>query len=261
MQKNNAFCSICTVNYSAYAATLNDSLREVGHAEPHYVLLVDYDKKYKNIIEKFGFTPISLSELVIPKVDELIKKYSAFELSNVLKPFFIEWLLKKHKEIDKLIYLDTDIYVYSKFHDVLNYLERNNNISVLLTPHMYDYKSYMESVDYKIESLYLAHGLYNGGFYVIKNDKNALTFLGWHKKKLFDHGYSWSSAYMYVDQKILDFAPIIFKFVGIYKNKAYDVAHWNYNSGTIKKINNNYFVGKKRLVFFHFSQLNRQDFT
>jgi glycosyltransferase involved in cell wall biosynthesis len=261
MQKNNAFCSICTVNYTAYAGVLSESLRKAGHEEPHYVLVVDYDEKYKNIIEKFGFKPVFLSELGVPKIDELVEKYSAFELSNVLKPFFMEWLLKNHAEIDKLIFLDTDIYVYSPLNAVLDYIEKNEKISVLITPHLNDYESYNERSDYKIEMLYMAHGLYNGGFYVIKNDKNSLRFLDWHKKKLYSFGYGLSNAYMYVDQKILDFAPILFEFVGLYKNKAYDIAHWNYFPGIIREDNSEYFVEDNKLVFFHFSQIPKKNIT
>ena len=252
MQKSNAFCSICTANYSAYAGVLNDSLKKAGHNESHYVLIVDYDVKDKPVIEKFNFTPVRLSDLAIPRIDEMIEKYSAFELSNALKPFYMEWLLENHPEIENLVYLDTDIYVFSPLREVFDYLEKNKNISVVITPHLNDYKSYIEKSGYDIEKLYLTYGLYNGGFYALKNDRNALEFLDWHKKKLFDYGYNGASVQMYADQKILDFAPILFEFVGIYKNKAYDIAHWNYFSGLISEKNGEYFVEVTKLIFFHF---------
>ncbi|MEI7463093.1 MAG: glycosyltransferase family 2 protein, partial [Candidatus Taylorbacteria bacterium] len=263
MQKNNAFCSICTVNYSAYAGTLSDSLKSAGHNEPHYVLIVDYDEKYKVIIERFKFTPVYLHELQIPKIDELIKKYSAFELSNVLKPFFMEWLLKDHKEINNLVYLDTDIYVYSQLNEVFDYLNKNKQVSVILTAHFGDYESYAELSGYKFEKTIFAYGLYNGGFFTLKNDQNSLQFLGWLKNKLFDYCYDALNEYMFVDQKILDFAPILFEFVGVYKNKTYNVAYWNYPSNLIREEQEVYYVGKEKLVFFHFSQLkpDAQDIT
>ncbi len=254
-QKNNAFCSICTVNYLAYAGTLSESLKKVGHNEPHYVLVVDYDKKYKEIVERFRFKPVFLSELAIPKINELIEKYSAFELSNVLKPFFMEWLLKKHNEINKLVFLDTDIYVYSSLNEIFDYFDDNLDVSVAITPHLKDYQTYNKISDYSIEKLYALSGMYNGGFYALRNDKNAFQFLDWHKKKLFDYGYNRQSEHMFVDQKILDFAPIFFKYVGIYRNQGYNVAHWNYHEHPIEYKNSSYFIGDKRLVFFHFSHL------
>lgn len=260
MQKNNAFCSICTMNYTAYAGVLNESLRKVGHKEPHYVLVVDYDEKYREVFEKFGFEPVFLSELAISKINELVEKYSAFELANVLKPFFLEWLLRKHKEIDKLVYLDTDIYVYSPLGDIFGYLE-NPDISVAITPHISDCRAHDDPSDYSAEKMILQAGLYNGGFYALKNDSNAIKFLNWQKSKLFNYGYDGQNAQMFVDQKILDFAPIFFEFVGVYKNPAYNVAHWNYLEHPIERKNNAYFVDNKRLVFFHFSQLkiNKED--
>jgi hypothetical protein len=255
MQKNNVFCSICTVNYSAYAGTLNDSLRKVGHNEPHYVLLADYDVKYNEVIERFGFKPVFLNELNIPATDELIEKYSPFELSNVLKPFFMEWLIKNHPEIDNLVYLDTDIYVYNSLHEIFNYLDENQNTSVVLTPHLKEYESCNKTSDYNMEILIMKAGLYNGGFYALKNDQNSLQFLEWHKRKMLKHGYNAPNAYMFVDQKILDFAPILFEYVGIYRNESYNVAHWNYYERPIEFKDDAYFIKDKKLTFFHFSQL------
>jgi GT2 family glycosyltransferase len=238
-------------------------LKKAGHDEPHYLLIVDYDAKYKETINKFKFTPVFLNELEIPKADELIKKYSAFELSNILKPFFMEWLLKKHSDINNLVYLDTDIYVYSRLSDVLDYMTKNNDISVILTPHLFEYRSYNELSGYKFEETIFDHGLYNGGFYVLRNDGNSFQFLEWHKKKMLYYGYDAQAAHMFVDQKILDFAPILFKFVDIYKSVSYNVAYWNYFPGLIKEEEGVYYIGKERLVFFHYSQLktDTQDIT
>ncbi|GEM_PF-593434 len=255
MKTNNAFCSICTVNHAAGAAVLNDSLRRAGHTEPHYVLIFDYQEKYKDIIGQFDFTPVFLKDLKIPKLDELIKKYSAFEMSNVLRPHFMEWLLKTHKEIKNLAYLDTDIYVYTSMKEVFDRVDKNKNISVLLTPHMSDFEAYDKVEDYRFENSFFANGLYNSGFYIFKNDANSMRFLEWHKNKLFDHCFNAPSRHMFVDQKILDMAPLIFDFVDIYKNRAYNIAHWNYSPNMIRCENGVYYVGKERLVFFHFSQL------
>lgn len=255
MLKNNAFCSICTINYSSYAATLNDSLRKVGHKEPHYVLIVDYNNKYEKIISQFKFTPIHLDQLKVKNINELIKRYNAFELSNVLKPFFLEWLLKNHPEIGYLFYLDTDIYIYSKLTDIENYLDKNRNISIAITPHISNKNKINNPMDYSQQRLYLLAGLYNGGFYALKNDSNSIEFLNWQINSLTKFGYNAPKSQMFVDQKILDFSPLIFSFVGIFKNSAYNVGHWNYESDNFEFKNNHYLVNGKPLTFFHFSNL------
>ena len=255
MNMNNAICSICTVNYSAYTGALNDSLRKAGHNESHYVLVVDYDHKYKGIIDKFRFTPVFLHDLKIPKVEELIKKYSAFELSNVLKPFFMEWVLKNHKEIVNLIYLDSDIFVLSSFNDIFDYLDKNKNISVAITPHIKEYETYSKITDYSVETTYMRYGLYNGGFYALKNNSDSIQFLGWLKSKLSAHGFNAPNANMFVDQKILDFAPILFDYVGVYRNKTYNVGHWNFFEYELVSRKGEYFIENKKLTFLHFSQL------
>ena len=255
MKNSDAFCSICTVNHAAYAATLNDSLRSAGHTEPHYVLVPDFDPVYREIIDTSRFTPVYLHELGIPKLDELIAKYSAFELSNVLRPYFMEWLLTNHPEIRNLVYLDSDIYVYSPLSAVLDHLEKNPTMSVVLTPHLNDPEAYAKVHDYRFEKAFFTYGLYNSGFYVFKNDENSRRFLEWHKGKLFDHCYNAPSEQMFVDQRILDFAPLLFDFVSIYRNTAYNIAHWNYSPHMIQEIDGVYFVKGDKVVFVHFSQL------
>ena len=222
MRKSNAFCSICTLNYSAYAATLNDSLRKVGHTEPHYVLIVDPQKKHNHILKKFHFIPIFIDELKIPHIDELVKKYNAFELSNVLKPYFISWPLRNHQEINYLIYLDTDIYVYSRVDNVCRYLDQNDSISIVITPHINQINN-LDAKNYDTYRLILLAGQYNGGFYALKNNNNSLLFLKWQYGIISQHGYNAPTRQMFVDQRILDLAPSIFNFVGIYRDISYNV--------------------------------------
>ena len=255
MQKNSAFCSICTTNYTPYSGLLSLSLKNAGQNETHYVLIVDFEEKYREVIKKFEFHPVFMSELLIPGVDKLIEKYTVFELVNVLKPFFMEWLLKKHPEINKLVYLDADTYVYAPLNEIFDYLDKNSRISVALTPHVCDYKASIAISDYSIEQLLFKYGLFNGGFYAIKNDQNALEFFDWHKRKLSKFGFNNLDLCMFADQKILDFAPLLFEFVGIFRNKSYNVAFWNYFEREIEFKNSSYYIENKKLVFFHFSNL------
>jgi hypothetical protein len=258
--KSLAFCSISTVSHMGRCGLLNESLRAAGHQQHHYILVVDDpEKKHADAYASYGFDPVYLGELQIEKIDELTAKYNPFELCNVLKPFFMRWLLQKHSDIQTLIYLDSDIYVYSDFSDVVAWLNQNNQVSVALTPHLFDYDSYAKRKDYKIEKLFFDHGLYNAGFYGLKNDASSLKFLDWQANKLFSFGYHALGLSMFVDQKILDLAPILFDFVGIYRNPAYNVAYWNYSPGLLAEKDGTYFVGDKRLVFFHFSQVPQDD--
>ena len=246
-----AFCSICTMNYISYVATLNDSLKKFYPKINHYVLVIDYEDIHKKLLEKYDFKVILIKQLSIPNIRLLIKKYNAFELSNILKPFFFEWILKTSK-IEMLFYFDSDIRIYSTLEHIIKYFKKTKH-SVLLTPHIHSYVN--ESNNYKIEKLLMLSGLYNGGFYALKNDKNCFMFLEWHKRKLEKYGYNAPYANMFVDQKILDFAPLMFNFVGIYKNNTYNIGHWNYKNYKLKITADSYFVNEGKLVFFHFSQI------
>ncbi|MEI6462680.1 MAG: hypothetical protein WCO33_03380 [bacterium] len=254
--KIDAFCSICTTNYFTYARVLKDSLRKSGHKEKYFLLVVDYSKQIEELISTEGIMIVKLEDLKLPKQAELIKRYSAFELCNVLKPYFLEWLLDNEKELDKLIYLDTDIYVYSSFQAVIKYLEENLDKSVLLLPNITSKsKNILLNSNYDDSVTFMKAGLYCGGFYAIRNDASSRKFLKWHEGVLLNSGYKASNNYMFVDQKILDFAPLLFDFVGIYKNETYNIAHWNYFENTLSEKDGKYYINDKLLVFIHFTFL------
>ena len=72
---------------------------------------------------------------------------------------------------------------------VFDYLGKDRSISVLLTPHLSDYEAYSAVAGYKFEGYFLKYGLYNSGFYVLKNDQRTYQFLEWLKIKLFEKGF------------------------------------------------------------------------
>jgi len=252
------FCSIVTANYLGQVASLNESLRNVGHMEPHYVLLVDYTKEILNMndlrLESFNFVTIHISELSISRFNALLKKYSPLELANILKPYFMEWLLKKLPQRILLAYLDSDTFVLSRMNPIFETFSKGDK-SVLLTPHLSNTKLYFKSKDYRLESSFFSYGLYNGGFYLLKNDKNSSRFLNWQRKIITSYGFAKVEEHMYVDQKILDLAPILFDFIMIFKDPAYNVGHWNLGNGDLKYSKGRYTFLGRNLVFFHFSQL------
>jgi hypothetical protein len=263
MQKTNAFCSIGTVNYLAQASVLDDSLKRAGHTEPHYTLVADYSRseyeaKFASQISPANNILVFLSDLEIPHVMDMVERYNAFEFTNALKPFFMKWLLRNHPEIEMLVYLDTDIMVYGRFDDLFTFFKSKEDASVVLTPHLYDFETYKaQKYDpYFFEKVYMEYGPYNGGFYVVKNDTLALQFLDWHATQLFTYGYDAKDQAMFVDQKILDFAVMLFSFIIIYRNNTYNLAHWNFRPGLVRKYDDTIFVGKSPLVFFHFSKYN-----
>ncbi|MBX4187729.1 MAG: hypothetical protein KW793_01175 [Candidatus Doudnabacteria bacterium] len=258
----NAFCSIVTLNYLAYAKTLNESLKASGNTEPYYVLIADYRSEYQDLVKASGLNIITVQQLNIAELDELIEKYSAFEFSNILKPFFVKWLLKNHSEINYLVFLDSDIYVYDTFSDIYKYLDSHPEYSALLTPHMISKKikeEYLKRTDYNIEQSHFGYGLYNSGMLVYKNDERVVKYLDWHINKCSRYGFNMTDLHLFNEQKVLDMAPLTFDFVGIYSNMGYNVAPWNYYPNMMRKDNNKYFVEDQPLVFFHFSQVHKHD--
>ncbi len=255
-----AFCSISTMNFTHYAAVLNKTLRKAGHKEPHYLLVVDYQEDNKSRLPEMDCIILTLPQLEVSNINDLLNRYSAFEISNVLKPTLMKYLLKNYSQIEYLAYLDTDIMVFYEFSDAVNQLNVAGR-SVLLTPHINTDKYKQDFGTYESERQSLRYGLFNGGFYLLKNDKNSFSFLTWQENILSKFGYALPELQMYVDQKILDLAPQLFDFITIYKNRAYNLGHWNIIEDEFHSIKNDYYLNNKKIVFFHFSRLARNKYN
>ena len=78
--------------------------------------------------------------------------------------------------------------------------------SVLFTPHQTEpAKNIRGIIDEEICSL--KHGVYNFGFFAVKNDKNGLNFLNWWNDRLMEFCYDDIPNGLFTDQKWADWFP------------------------------------------------------
>ena len=99
----------------------------------------------------------------------------------------------------------------------------------------------------------LKNGIYNAGFFALKNDEGGMAFLNWWKNRLIDQCYVDLKHGMFVDQKWLNLAPVFFPSVGSLKHPGCNIAYWNLHERTLTKKDNQYFVNERPLLFFHYS--------
>ncbi|WP_276499663.1 glycosyl transferase [Pontibacter litorisediminis] len=178
----------------------------------------------------------------------MLLKYNIFELSNALKPFAAEELLKDPK-IDSVIYFDCDLLIYSSFEAVEKVLQEHE---IVITPHFLT----PLPLDGLLldEKAFLNTGVYNGGFFALKKGEETFKFLEWWRSRLQEYCFVDFSAGLFVDQIWLNFVPLYFKNVKVLQNLGYNVAYWNLHEREISSSNGEYFVNSSdKLVFFHFS--------
>lgn len=233
-------CTIIANNYSEYAQLLAKSYKKHHPDHKFYVLFLD------DIVKKSkDYIGIKLTEVDnIPELKEMLFRYDILETSTAVKPFFLEWLLKKDNA-EKIFYFDPDIYIYQPVIRLLDSLDTNDCV---LVPHVTT-----PALDDKLpdEWDFVKAGIYNLGFAGFRNSKQTIKYLKWWQDKTYHYGYSDIDNHMFVDQKWMDFAPSYLK-TEIVRDKGYDVAYWNLHEYIGK-------VSANEVVFFHFSGFNYQD--
>lgn len=259
--KKKAICTIVSLNYLAQALNLTRNVREFHSEIEIHILIVDKteDAEVKQKIQKYSdLAEIEyVSEIGIDDFDDMVKRYGVVEMNTAVKPYFMEYLLKKYK-YETIMYIDSDILL---FHDLDKVYELLEEYSVVLTPHLI---SQDEDIDTEISKLddFLQYGIYNLGFVAVRNDENGLALLKWWAKELKTKCYLEPDKFLAWDQKWMDFAPALFNKVYILRDPGYNAAFWNIQNRFITCKNDEYFVNEVYpLVFYHFShyRFSRKD--
>lgn len=216
----NCFSTIITSDYFFYAQAVCDSLIQFNPDIKFHVLVVGNIKvelDYDHIeIHRIG----EIQELFKDDYD-IIKHYENDEASNLrwaLKPLFLKFLLL-HKNYNKAIFIDPDIYFYN---DPLFLFEQlNNDTDVIITPHWRSKDPIKDKSNF--DSLFTG-GLYNAGFFGCNS--NAINVLDWWLKAC-AYKMEKSDGY-YVDQVYLNLMPVYFsKQVQVLEHRGCNVANWN----------------------------------
>jgi len=240
--------TIATANYLPYAKTLSDSVLKHNPEYQFKIILLD---KVENRFDITYFAPAEIIEveaLGILELDEMVKRYTVFELSNALKPFVTDYFLSKNS-INFITYLDSDILVLNNFSCIHNLLASN---SIVISAHAFS--SLPDDGLTCNDKSFLMHGTYNGGFFAVRNDLSANKFIKWWKHKLKDECLVNYYQGLYVDQKWLNFVPVFFNGVNITTHLGINVGYWNLHERRIEKFRNNFLVNETDdLIFFHFS--------
>lgn len=260
--------TICTSSHLGQAKGMGDSL--LRH-NPSYKLIIGLVDKLGETFDKSFFAPFQILEvedLGIPEFSTMQENYTLLGLTCALKSFYGNYLLETYRP-DMIIYLDTDILVFHSF----EYLEQElADYSIIITPHITS--PYPNDDKNPSENVILNVGIFNGGFFALRNDDNAKSFLYWWKLHMKDKCYEDFKDGLFDDQIWLNFVPLYYQRVCILKHAGYNIAYWNIHERLIEKEDNQYIVNKKfPLVFFHFSgysiqnpelltrHQNRYDFT
>ncbi len=239
--------TIATGNYLAQAKTVADSFLTHNRSYKYTIFLLDKIEKI-DIGFFSGIDIIEVEQLGFPYFDEMVERYTIFELSNALKPYCADYLLQSGNE--SIVYFDSDIYVYRQLLGLEDALRENE---IILTPHLL---APPPDDDHALaESDFLNAGIYNGGFFALKKGENSAQFLIWWKDRMRNKCFVNFAKGLFVDQIWLNFVPLYFDRVCVLRDIGYNASYWNLHERSITfQSGDTYLVNQTvPLSFYHFS--------
>ncbi len=239
--------TVCTAAYLAQAKALGDSLLKFN---PGYKLVIGLVDKLEGRVDSHYWKPhklIEVHELNIPEFEKMYTQYTTLELVCAVKSFYTDHLFKLYNP-NQIIFLDCDILIL----DSLAYIESElNNFSILLTAHVT--QPFPNDGRKPVEKTILKTGMFNAGFYAVKNDENGKRFIDWWKERMIDQCYERPKEGLNADQKWLNFLPFYFKKVKISDHPGCNLAYWNFHERIIEKKDEKFFANDQPVIFFHYS--------
>ncbi len=239
--------TVCSINNLAHAKGLADSV--VKHNPDYQVVIGLVDKLAKDfdVSEYSSHLLVEVEELKLPFFKDMCDRYNLHELNCALKSFFVRWALDKFKP-PHVIYLDGDMLVFDSFDPLKEMLDQ---YSVLITPHIT--KPFPDDGFRPRENDILKTGMYNAGFFAVKNDETGNSLIDWWKDRMVDQGYERPKDGYNSDQNWLNFVPLYFRDVGIVRHPGCNAAYWNLHERRLDEKNGRFVSNDQPLIFYHYS--------
>ena len=241
------FCTVATRSFLPQARVLFDSLRAV-HPEARLLLLfVGRDRGDTFLPEWTDVNVVGVRRLVDEEEERrLRRRYTIAELCFALKPRLLLHAIDRIAE--RAVYLDSDIFVYSRFDEVFVTLERS---SIALTPHLDT--PLPDDGMLPSDMTILRSGSFNLGFVAATASAGARAVLEWWDRRVRRWGFVAPEAGYQGDQKWMDLAASMFPGVAVVRDPGCNVAYWNLHSRSLAASGGAIAVQGAPLVFFHFS--------
>lgn len=248
MSRTIAFTSAAT-NYLPKVRKLCASIRR--HHPEWEIALALADERSPRV--DYAAEPLDrvlpLSGLDIPDRTRWAFFHTIVELATAIKPFALLELLAD-PQVDRVLYFDPDMVLFSRLDDLLADLDRSN---LVLTPHLTVPETSLDAVrDNEIAAL--KHGVYNLGFLGVRNSAEGRRFARWWADRIYHFCVDDIPAGLFTDQRWVDLAPAFFDGVGILKNPRFNVATWNITQRRLEGgLEDGFEVDGQPLGFYHFT--------
>ncbi|WP_273126478.1 glycosyl transferase [Bacillus weihaiensis] len=240
------FAVIMSKDYLLKGLALYESIYQ--KMKNFHMWILTMDKPTYSLLREMNLTNVSLIQLEELEDDRLLsvkKERTLNEYCWTLKAPLCEYILTKTKEIDHIIYCDSDMYF---FNSPLTLLKEWKYYSIFLTK---------QNGTAELERV---HGQYQAGLIGFKRDEMASMILDWWKEKCLDQcSNDYHAQYdSWGDQKYLESIPKLFSNIKIIDNIGMNVAPWNVvmrKDHIISNKKDNVYIDENVIVSYHFGSL------
>lgn len=249
MNSSIIYFTLCSNNYLPFALSLAKSVKGFLPHSNFIIGLVDRLDPNINYDFDLDIEILPCFDLGYDEFHSMLKGYNVIEFNTAVKPFYFEYLFKMNSRVDKIYYLDPDLFFYQSPLILEEFWDEGDSIQ--LTPNLL----YLPQKIVRGELASLKHGYNNLGYIGMKRGVETDQIISWWKTRLTTHCTLDKCRGIFVDQKWMDLAPLFFKGIKSIKHPGWNMAWWNLSERNLGKDQVGYFVNKpeSRLLFFHFS--------
>lgn len=196
--------------------------------------------------------PVSRELCSVENFNAWVFSHDIVELATAIKPFVLCELLER-PDCEAVLYFDPDVELFSPLPDLL---EKFKTRSILLTPHQALPESDEANV-IGIELCSLQHGVYNFGFFGVKNSPIGHEYANWWRARCKRFCYSDIPNGIFTDQRWNDLVPAFFPEVEVLRESRFNVAVWNTTRRKMaRRDDGQWMVDDKPLGFYHFTGID-----
>ncbi len=243
-----AYYTVATRSYLAGVSVLAGSLATHCPDAHLYVYLVER----RSVAADTPKLPdncslISVEEIGVPDWTRFSFQYDAMSLCCALKSRAAIDLLER-VSCSFVAYLDNDTKVFGNLTRTLIQIFAEQSGSVWLTPHL------KQCVGAPNVTSILRGGVFNAGFFAIRNDGGGRKFLAWWSECTETECISDPMRGVMHDQRWLDLSASCFDFVRTITHAGINVGHWDLHEKAFSQRDGKYYVGHgSELLLYHFS--------
>ncbi len=237
--------TIVSRNYLHFALNLMASVALHLPATRRVVVLCDASPGVPDLPP--GVELLAIDALGIEHLDRMVVQYTILELNTAIKPFAFSTLLGRDG-VDRVIYFDPDIQLYSSGQPLLRRLD---SAEVVLTPHL---TAPLADDRHPSDLAIVQSGSYNLGFLALRGTPQTRSLLQWWQRKLQRDCVVDIPRGLFTDQKWMDLVPGLYEHVHVERHPGWNVAYWNLAHRDVQgHAETGYTVNGQPLFFFHFS--------